>query len=133
QNLLLRMQEATPSTLALCGVLAVLLAYGWHERVLVESMRPWPWAGPAVWATFGGLALGLALLAQGGTALIAIPIVLLHQDYLRAAFGGPASAPAAWPRRWWLAWRDNPGRVNGLLALAIALGLGLPWFVLMVY
>src|SRR5262245_32306801 len=112
QNLLLRMQEATPSTLALCGVLAVLLAYGWHERVLVESMRPWPWAGPAVWAIFGGLALGLALLAQGGTALIAIPIVLLHQDFLRAAFGGPASAPAAWPRRWWLAWRDNPGRIN---------------------
>src|SRR5262249_51788445 len=39
QNLLLRMQEATPSTLALCGVLAVLLAHGWHERLLVGSMR----------------------------------------------------------------------------------------------
>jgi hypothetical protein len=133
QNLLLRMQEATPSTLALCGVLAVLLAYGWHERVLVESMRPWPWAGPVVSAILGGLALGLSLLAQGGTALIAIPIVLLHQDYLRAAFGGTPAAAGARPRRWWLAWRDHPGRVHGLLAVGIALGLSLPWFVLMVH
>ncbi|MHB1557019.1 MAG: hypothetical protein ACYC61_06035, partial [Isosphaeraceae bacterium] len=46
QNLLLRMQEATPATLALCGVLAVLLAYGWHERLSGEALRPPPWAGP---------------------------------------------------------------------------------------
>ena len=86
QNLLLRMQEATPTTLVLCGVLAALLGYGWHERVMVESARPWGWAGPVIWAVAGGLALGLALLSLGGLALITVPIVLLHQYYLRAAF-----------------------------------------------
>jgi hypothetical protein len=131
QNLLLRMQEATPSTLALCGVLAVLLAYGWHERVTAESMRPWPWAAPVTWAVVGGLALGLALLTLGGTALIVIPMVLLHQYYLRA--GSPPSSPGARPRRRWLSWRDRPGSFHGLLALAIALGVALPWFVLMVH
>jgi hypothetical protein len=130
QNLLLRMQEATPSTLALCGVLAVLLAYCWHERVTAESMRPWPWAGPTAWAAVGGLAMGLALLVMGGLALIAIPIVVLHQYYLRGA--SPPSPPGARPRRWRLSWRDTPGRVNALLALAIAMGVAVPWFVLMV-
>ena len=130
QNLLLRMQEATPSTLALCGVLAVLLAYGWHERVTGESLRPWPWAGPVVWAIAGGLAMGLALLAMGGLALIAIPIILLHQYYLRG-IASPA-LPGSRLRRWRLSWRDTPGRVNALLALAIAMALALPWFVLMV-
>jgi len=46
QNLLSRMQEATPATLVLCGVLSALLAYGWHERVTAESASPpssgWP-------------------------------------------------------------------------------------------
>ncbi len=130
QNLLLRMQEATPSTLALCGVLAVLLAYSWHERVIAESMRPWPWAGPTAWAIAGGLAMGLALLVMGGLALIAIPIILLHQYYLRGA--APPAPPGRRPRRWRLSWRDTPGRVNALLALAIAMGVALPWFVLMV-
>ncbi len=123
QNLLLRMQEATPSTLALCGVLAVLLAYCWHERVIAESMRPWPWAGPTAWAVVGGLAMGLALLVMGGLALIAIPIVLLHQYYLRGA--APPSPPGARPRRWRLSWRDTPGRVNVLLAPGDRHGRGL--------
>jgi 4-amino-4-deoxy-L-arabinose transferase-like glycosyltransferase len=130
QNLLLRMQEATPSTLALCGVLAVLLAYSWHERVTAELMRPWPWAGPTAWAAGGGLAMGLALLVMGGLALIAIPIILLHQFYLRGA--APPTPPGARARRWRLSWRDTPGRVNALLALAIAMAVALPWFLLMV-
>jgi hypothetical protein len=131
QNLLLRMQEATPSTLALCGILAVLLAYGWHERVMAESARPWSWAGPVVWAVAGGLALGLTLLALGGSALILIPIILLHQYYLRAALPAPVPATAARPRRWWPLWRDSPGFVHSLLAVALAMGVGLPWFLLM--
>ena len=69
QSLLLRMQEATPATLVLCGVLASLLGYGWHERVTAESGRPWWWAGPVIWAVIGGLALGLALLALGGSGI----------------------------------------------------------------
>ncbi len=83
QNLLLRMQEATPTTLAVAGLLATLLCYGWHERVMTESVRPWRWAGPLIWAIAGGVALGLAMMAFGGLALIAVPVVLLHQFYLR--------------------------------------------------
>jgi hypothetical protein len=130
QSILLRMQEATPSTLALCGVLAVLLAYGWHERATSGSARLWPWAGPIAWAGAGGLALGLALLTLGGLALIAIPIVLLHQYYLRGS--GPGSSPRVKGRRSWLFWRESPGWVDGLLAVAIALVLCLPWFTMMV-
>jgi 4-amino-4-deoxy-L-arabinose transferase-like glycosyltransferase len=131
QNLLLRMQEATPVTLALCGVLAVLLAYGWHERVDGEALRPPPWAGPLATAIAGGLAMGLALLSLGGLALIVVPIILLHQSYLRA---GQPPAPGARIRRWRprLAWRDHPGRLNALIASAIALAIALPWFVLMI-
>src|SRR5580704_1989319 len=66
QSLLLRMQEATPSTLAVCGILAVLLAYGWHQRVTAESAPPWSWGGPIMWSVASGLAVGLALLSLGG-------------------------------------------------------------------
>ncbi len=133
QNLLLRMQEATPSTLALCGVLAVLLAYGWHERVLGEALRPPTWGGPAAMIVAGGLAMGLTLMTMGGLALIAVPIILLHQYYLQA---GQPPPPGTRARRWrwrsWLAWRDHPGRLSGLAAMAIALAVALPWFAMMV-
>jgi hypothetical protein len=133
QNLLLRMQEATPSTLALCGVLTMLLAYGWHERVIGEALRPPLWAGPTATTIAGGLATGLALLSLGGLALIVVPILLLHQYYLRAELPPP---PGGRLRRWrrppWLAWRDHPGGLNALIASAIALAVALPWFVMMV-
>ncbi len=135
QNLLLRMQEATPATLALCGVLAVLLAYGWHERVIGEALRPPPWAGPAATAAVGGLAMGLALLSLGGLALIVVPIILLHQYYLRAGQPPPPGARVRpWPWRWraWLAWHSHPGRFNCLVATAVATAIALPWFILMV-
>ncbi len=133
QNLLLRMQEATPGTLALCGVLAVLLAYGWHERVVGEALRPPPWAGALATAIAGGLAMGLALLSLGGLPLIVIPIIVLHQYYLKA---GQPPPPGARPRRGrWrsrLAWREHPGRLNALVAAAVALAVALPWFIMMV-
>ena len=128
QNLLLRMQEATPTTLGLCGLLAALLAYGWHVRVTAESAHPRLWAGPNLWATFGGVALALSVLTQGSTTLIAMPIVLLHQYYLRATW--PLSSPQVQP--WWTTWRNNPGLIGGLLALAITVVITLPWFILMV-
>ena len=127
QNLLLRMQEATPSTLVVCGILAALLAYGWHERMTAESAPSWSWTGPIVWAVAGGLALGLAVLSLGGVALIALPIVLLHQYYQYDVW--PRASGRA--RAWSLRRRDSPGLVDGLLACAIALGLTLPWFVMM--
>ena len=130
QNLLLRMQEATPATLVVCGVLAALLAYGWHERMAALSVRPWSWSGPVVWAAVGGLALGAALLSLGGLALIVIPIVLLHQFYLSPTMA--SSSQHSLPRFWWRGRRDSPGIVDGLLALSIALAVALPWYVLMV-
>jgi 4-amino-4-deoxy-L-arabinose transferase-like glycosyltransferase len=130
QNLLLRMQEATPTTLVVCGILAALLGYGWHERMAAESARPWSWAGPAFWAVAGGLALGLALLSQGGLALIVLPILLLHQFYLSAS--SPSSTRRSLTRFWWRGRRDSPGLIDGLLALLIALVVAMPWFILMI-
>jgi len=130
QSVLLRIQEATPCTLALCGVLATLLAYGWHERVTSESTRPWPWASPIVWAVVGGLALGLTLLTLGGIGLLVIPIVLLHQYYLRGTT--MLSARRMRMRAWLRNWRDNPRFVGGILSLTIAFCVALPWFVLMI-
>jgi hypothetical protein len=128
QSLLLRMQEATPATLVLCGVLASLLGYGWHERVTTESGRPWRWAGPVVWAIIGGLALGLALLALGGLALITIPIVLLHQCYQHSAL---MSSSQRVGKRSWFGWHESPGFFDGLLAVAVAMAVSVPWFVVM--
>src|SRR5262249_10464798 len=62
QNLLLRMQEATPTTLAMCGVLVSLLCYSRYERAMVKSAAHLYGFGPVVWPLVGGMALGLALL-----------------------------------------------------------------------
>ena len=130
QNLLLRMQEATPATLVVCGILTALLAYGWHQRIAAESTRPWSWAGPVMWTAAGGLALGFALLSLAGVAFIAIPIVLLHQFYLRDS--SKSVSQRSFTRFWWRTSRGSRGLVDGLLALAIALAVALPWFVLMI-
>ena len=104
-NLLLRMQEATPTTLALAGAVGALLCYGWHVRASEESVRPWPWAGPVACAVAGGLSLGLSLLSQGGFGLIVIPIVMLHQVYLKSGIAVLAIPSIA-----------DPGRVARLAA-----------------
>ena len=129
QSLLLRIQEATPSTLALCGVLATLLAYGWHERVSNESTRPWRWASPIVWTVAGGLAFGLTLLTLGGIGLLVIPIVLLHKYYLRGTT--TPSPPRGRMRAWLRSWRDDPALFGGMLSLVIAVCVAVPWFAVM--
>ena len=122
-NLLLRMQEATPTTLAVAGAMGALLCYGWHQRAAEESVRRWPWAGPIFWAVVGGLSLGLSLLALGGFGLIVIPVVILHQVYLRV---GSTSPPVSRSRARfrWLDWWRTAGVIDGLLALAIAFHRG---------
>jgi 4-amino-4-deoxy-L-arabinose transferase-like glycosyltransferase len=130
QNLLLRMQEATPTTLVLCGVIAALLCYGQHERVTSESADSWRLSSTIKWAIIGGVALGLALLAFGGLALIVVPIVLLHRYYLCTT-----SVPLSkWfrVRSSWLGLHSSPGLVGGLLALTVALFVTLPWFSFMI-
>ena len=83
-----------------------------------------------VWAVAGGLALGLTLLTLGGIGLLVIPIVLLHQYYLRGAKMLSSRRIGVWA--WLRNWRDNPTLVGAMLSLAIAVGIALPWFVLMI-
>ncbi|MGO9599786.1 MAG: glycosyltransferase family 39 protein [Isosphaeraceae bacterium] len=130
-TLLLRMQEATPTTLAVAGAVGALLCYGWHQRVETESVRSWPWAGTVFWAVAGGLSLGLSLLSQEGFGLIVIPIVLLHQVYLQAGSTGRLfSRPLG--KAWRLDWGQRTALWEGLIALLIALLVALPWHLRMV-
>ena len=124
RNLLIQMQQATPTTLALAGTLTALLCYGRHLQIESDSTRVWAWGGAASWTILGGLALCLALMSVGGFGLIAVPVILLHQAYLHAG-SPPGERQCA--ARWWLAWRTNPSLAAGALALAIALALALPW------
>ncbi len=50
-NLLLRMQEATPTTLAVAGAVGALLCYAQYQRDAEQSVRRWPWAGPIFWCS----------------------------------------------------------------------------------
>jgi hypothetical protein len=125
-TLLLRMQEATPTTLAVAGAVGALLCYGWHQRVGTESVRSWPWAGTVFCAAAGGLALGLSLLSQEGFGLIVIPIVLLHQFYQHPGSTGRLfSRPLG--KAWRLDWGQRTALWEGVIALAIALLVALPW------
>src|SRR5262249_38635781 len=118
-DLLVQMQQATPTTLGLAGTLAVLLCYANHLRVTGEasvsvsaaptasglsSSRPWRWGGPVAWTVLGGVALGLTLMAVGPFGLACVPVIVLHQAYLcaNAPRGrvGHARPAAAWWREW---------------------------------
>ena len=122
RNLLVQMQQATPTTLGLAGTLAVLLCYGWHLRGGRDvADGPGDGAGRSSRGSWGASALGLALMAVGGFGLLVLPVVLLHLAYLRA--GAP---PGERSGRWWLAWRDSPGLAAVALGLAIAPGGGGP-------
>jgi hypothetical protein len=130
RNLLVQMQQATPTTLGLAGTLTALLCYGGHLRVSGgESPRAWSWGGAVSWTILGGLALGLSLMAVGLFGLACVPVVLLHQAYLRAS-APPGERGRSGCR--WLAWRTNPSLSAGAAALALALALAAPWHVRMV-
>lgn len=121
RNLLIQMQEATPTTVGLAGMLTALLCYGWHLRAGADA-RFWGWAGTFSWTVLGGLSLGLALMSLGGIALIGVPVVLLHQAYLRAD-----PPPSGRSGRWWLIWRNSPSLTAAAAALAVGLALAAPW------
>ncbi len=140
RDLLVQMQQATPTTLGLAGTLAVLLCYGGHLRVAGETSasvpaalsRSWGWGGPIAWTVLGGVALGLTLMVVGPFGLVSIPVVLLHQAYLRANTPrGPRTRIGAKRWREWLAGRDSPSVTAGAVALAVALAVAAPWHVLM--
>ncbi|MEO6809229.1 MAG: hypothetical protein ABI353_08985 [Isosphaeraceae bacterium] len=119
RDLLVQMQQATPSTLGLAGLLATLLAYGYHLRN-DDGRR-------IGWIMLGGLALGLSLLTIGGFALLAVPVILLH---LGAIAPAPTTRRAALGR-WWRPWRDTPNLVAVAVILMIGLAMAAPWHVMM--
>jgi 4-amino-4-deoxy-L-arabinose transferase-like glycosyltransferase len=125
RSLLLQMQQASPTTLALVCAVAALYAYAQHLRGAPGATGAWPWGGGTGWLVAGGLALGLGLLSEGGFALLVLPVALLHQAYLVAEV--PASERPFW-RRLRLGWRDNPSLVAGALVLAIGLVVSGPWY-----
>lgn len=126
RNLLMQMQQATPTTLGLAGTMTALLCYAGHLRSSSESARFLGWDGTLAWTVLGGVSLGLSLMSAGAFGLLAIPVVLLHQAYLHA--GAP---PGERGGRWWLAWRGNPSLMAGAASLAIALALAAPWHIRM--
>ncbi len=97
RDLLVQMQQATPTTLGLAGLIAALLCYG-------QSLRAGA-RGSWGWAVLGGLALGASLMALGLFALIGVPVVLLHQAILKV---DPGSTPTRRSGRWWRAPADRP-------------------------
>lgn len=115
--LLAQMQQATPTTLALAGALASAYGYGQFLEA-GEGKR-------ARWCLFGGVGLGVSLLAVGAMGLSVVPMILLH----RAALG-PASPPGGriGTGRWW---RDHPTLLAGAASLLIGLLLAGPWYAMM--
>ena len=135
QNLLVQMQQATPTTLALAGLLAALYCYGRYLRIIADPPggSAWRARGPALWVVLGGLALGVSLMAVGLFALVALPLVAAHQSYLRAGvppgeWGVPHDRPGRGPWRWF-ARAGYPKAQAAALALAVAAAVAAPWYV----
>lgn len=124
-NLLMQMQQATPTTLGLAGTMTALYCYGAHLRASSESGRFWGWDGTFAWTVLGGLGLGVALMSAGAFGLLAVPVVLLHQAYLHAgAPWGERERGGRW-------WRHDPSVLAGFAAMAIALAVAAPWHIRM--
>jgi hypothetical protein len=131
RHLLLQMQQATPTTLALAGTLGALLCYGEHLKMTLATSSDdfWRWRGPVFWAGLGGLSLGLSLMAVGVFGLVAIPVVVLHQAYLRA--GSPPGERSG-RDSWWAEPFANPSLRAGMVTLSIALLIAVPWHLWMI-
>ncbi len=114
RDLLVQMQQASPTTLGLAALLAALLCYGQHQVASSESQRRF-------WAVLSGLALGLVLLAVGLIAFLAVPVVFLHQAALTIE-----PSPRR-PVRWWRAALTGAAGA-GVLTITLALILAGPWY-----
>ena len=91
-HLLIQMKEASPATLTLAATLTAMYCYGRHFRVGVGTARFYLRGGGASWVILGGLAMGLALLSMGGIGLFCVPVIVLHQAYLRSEMAPPGAA-----------------------------------------
>ena len=119
-HLLIQMKEASPATLAVAATLTAMYAYGRHFRVGGFDFK----GGGRCWVWVGGLALGVAFLAMGIVGLLCLPVVLLHQFYLRSDLGF-----AERQERPWYGWWNNASLVAGAIALLIALLIAAPWYI----
>jgi Dolichyl-phosphate-mannose-protein mannosyltransferase len=123
RDLLIQMQQATPATLGLAGMMLSLLAYVQFLKSEGRSGNPWPWV------LLGGLGLGLSLLSVGGLGLVVAPLVLIHQAHL-----GPDSVSGRWSAseaRWWRGWLARRGIWAGGLVLCLSLAIAAPWYISM--
>jgi len=125
-HLLIQMKEASPATLTLAATLTAMYGYGRHFRVGVGTARFYLRGGGASWVILGGVALGLSLLTMGGIGLFCIPVIVLHQAYLRSEM-----APLERQNRPWYGWWNNPSLTAGAIALGIGFLIAAPWYVLM--
>lgn len=136
RNLLVQMQQATPTTLALAGALGALFCYGEHlRRSSGSSSGALGRDGYLLWGVLGGICLGVSLMSVGLFGLVVPPVVVLHQAFLgagvdrpsgptrRGESGGPVSG------RRLPSWLTSPSIQAGALALLVALALAVPWHV----
>ncbi len=122
-HLLIQMKEASPATLTLAATLTAMYCYGRHFRVGVGTARFYLRGVGASWVVLGGVALGMALLSMAGIGLLCVPVIVLHQVYLRSEL-----APMERQERPWYGWWNNPSLLAGSLALAIGLLIAAPWY-----
>ncbi|WP_435015371.1 ArnT family glycosyltransferase [Tundrisphaera sp. TA3] len=125
-HILIQMKVASPATLALAATLTSLYCYGRHLQLGPSPSRFFVCGGGAAWILAGGVSLGLSLLAMGGVGLLCVPVVVLHQTYLRSGL-----APVERAERPWYGWWNNPSLVAGAVALVIGLVIAAPWYGLM--
>ena len=115
--LLAQMQQATPTTLALAGALASAYGYGRYLEAS-EGKR-------GRWIVFGGVGLGISLLAVGAMGLSVVPMIVLHHIAMAPSSGiGLRRISSRW-------WRDRPVLIAGAAALLIGLLLAGPWHIMM--
>ena len=126
-HLLIQMKEASPATLALASTLTAMYCYGRHFRAGVGTSRFYLRGGGASWMIVGGLAMGASLLAMGGIGLFCLPVIVLHQAYLRSEM-----APMERQARPWYGWWNNPSLLAGAIALGIGLLIAAPWYARMI-
>jgi len=126
QDLLLRIQQATPDTLGMLAASAALLFYGLHERISLGASGESRWSRPLLWAILGGISLGLGLLALGGAVLLVMPVVGLHRYFL--APNEPQPRGSSWARRRFFSLRDHPELTAAVVVLIVALGIAAPWY-----
>ena len=113
-----------------------MYGYGRYVQAAAASGGDaWSRGGPPQWAAVSGVGLGMSLLSVGLFGLAVIPVVALHQVYLRAGMTDPwfrLGTARDRDRPWWrAAWPLPPGLAAGLFAVGVAFTIALPWHLFM--